>query len=48
MEDEKNDVAQAMVVNGFSFNGQGQNAGMGFIALAPFDDRKAARTRSRR
>jgi multidrug efflux pump len=43
MEDEKNDVAQAMVVNGFSFNGQGQNAGMGFIALAPFDDRKAAK-----
>jgi multidrug efflux pump len=32
-----------MVVNGFSFNGQGQNAGMGFVALAPFDDRTSSK-----
>ncbi|WP_343612359.1 efflux RND transporter permease subunit [Novosphingobium sp.] len=43
MGDEKKNVAQAMVVNGFSFNGQGQNAGMGFVALAPFDDRTSSK-----
>jgi multidrug efflux pump len=40
--DEKKNVDIAMTVNGFSFNGVGQNAGMGFVALAPFDDRKSA------
>ncbi|WP_068080078.1 efflux RND transporter permease subunit [Novosphingobium rosa] len=43
MGEEKKNVAQAMVVNGFSFNGQGQNAGMGFVALAPFDERTSSK-----
>ncbi|MDE1914575.1 MAG: efflux RND transporter permease subunit [Sphingomonadales bacterium] len=42
LTEEKKNIAQAMVVTGFSFNGQGQNAGMGFVALAPFDERKSA------
>lgn len=41
--DEKSDTEIVMLVNGFSFNGQGQNAGMGFVMLAPFDDRKSSK-----
>ena len=36
---EGNNVAHLFTVAGFSFNGSGQNAGMGFASLAPFDDR---------
>lgn len=37
---EKGVVENSMLVTGFSFNGSGQNAGMGFVGLAPFDQRK--------
>ncbi|TCM41295.1 efflux RND transporter permease subunit [Novosphingobium sp. ST904] len=33
-------VPLRFTIGGFSFNGAGQNAGMGFASLAPFDDRK--------
>ena len=39
LDKEKQDVRVTMVIRGFSFNGQGQNAGMGFVGLAPFDER---------
>jgi len=36
------DVAQIMAISGFSFNGSGQNAGLGFANLKPFDERKGS------
>ncbi|MXP25581.1 efflux RND transporter permease subunit [Altererythrobacter indicus] len=39
-QDEKDNVAVGMVLTGFSFNGQGQNTGIGFIGLKPFNERK--------
>ncbi len=36
---EKNNVNVSMLVNGFSFAGSGQNAGVGFIALKNWSDR---------
>jgi len=36
------DVAQVMAISGFSFNGSGQNAGLGFANLKPFDERKGS------
>ena len=39
---EKANVADSFLVTGFSFNGSGQSAGMGFVSLAPFDKRKGA------
>ncbi|RKF23023.1 efflux RND transporter permease subunit [Altericroceibacterium spongiae] len=41
-EDEKDNVRLGMVLTGFSFNGQGQNAGMGFIGLKPFEERTSS------
>ncbi|MDO7835479.1 efflux RND transporter permease subunit [Sphingobium sp. HBC34] len=38
--DEKDNVAYAFIMTGFSFQGQGENVGQGFINLAPWDDRK--------
>jgi len=42
LKDEAANTETAMFVTGFSFSGQAQNAGMGFLALAPFDKRKGA------
>ena len=36
---EGDNIPLLFTVTGFSFNGSGQNAGMGFANLAPFDDR---------
>ncbi|KMS50503.1 multidrug transporter [Novosphingobium barchaimii LL02] len=35
-------VAHLFTVAGFSFNGSGQNAGMGFASLAPFEERSSS------
>ncbi|WP_330984054.1 MULTISPECIES: efflux RND transporter permease subunit [Enterobacterales] len=40
LENEKDNVASVFTVNGFSFSGQGQNSGMAFISLKPWDERK--------
>jgi multidrug efflux pump len=39
MVDEKDSVQSIFTVAGFSFSGAGQNAGIGFIRLKPFEDR---------
>ncbi|GGE93242.1 efflux RND transporter permease subunit [Sphingomonas prati] len=39
---EKATVANAFSITGFGFSGSGQNAGMAFASLAPFEDRKKA------
>ncbi|NIJ32154.1 efflux RND transporter permease subunit [Sphingomonas oligoaromativorans] len=40
--DQKAEVSDIFGISGFSFSGSGQNAGLGFIILAPFDKRKGA------
>ncbi|WP_317629369.1 efflux RND transporter permease subunit [Sphingomonas nostoxanthinifaciens] len=40
---EKKNVAGLFAINGFSFSGSGQNAGLGFAILAPFNDRKGSK-----
>ncbi len=42
LKTEKNTVSGMFAVTGFSFAGQGQNAGLGFVILAPFDQRSGA------
>ncbi len=42
MKDEKKNIDKAFIMVGFSFAGSGQNAGAGFISLAPFEERKGA------
>ncbi|MEQ6333642.1 efflux RND transporter permease subunit [Sphingobium sp. MK2] len=42
LNDEKDNVAFAFIMTGFSFQGQGENVAQGFINLAPWDDRKGA------
>ncbi len=39
---EKANVASVFTVNGFSFSGQGQNAGVAFISLKPWEERPGA------
>ncbi|QIK15722.1 efflux RND transporter permease subunit [Leclercia sp. 29361] len=39
---EKANVASVFTVNGFSFSGQGQNAGVAFISLKPWEERIGA------
>jgi len=39
---EKANVASVFTVNGFSFSGQGQNAGVAFISLKPWEERTGA------
>ena len=39
LEHEKENVASVMTVSGFSFAGRGQNSGMAFIKLKPWDER---------
>ncbi|MCS2161226.1 efflux RND transporter permease subunit [Scandinavium sp. H11S7] len=36
---EKKNVASVFTVNGFSYSGQGQNSGMAFVSLKPWDER---------
>jgi multidrug efflux pump len=40
LEDEKDNVDGVFTVAGFSFGGQGQNVGLAFLKLKPFDQRK--------
>jgi HAE1 family hydrophobic/amphiphilic exporter-1/multidrug efflux pump len=40
MGKEKDNVRGVFTVGGFSFSGQGQNAGIAFVNLNPWDDRK--------
>ena len=42
MNDEKDNVAFAFILTGFSFQGQGENVAQGFINLAPWDERKGS------
>ena len=44
--DEKADVRGQFVVQGFSFAGSGQNAGLAFTQLADWKDRKGAKNRA--
>ena len=44
--DEKDAVQSVFTVSGFSFSGAGQNSGIGFIRLKPFDERASARLRA--
>ena len=39
---EKANVESVFTVNGFSYSGQGQNSGMAFISLKPWDERPGA------
>ncbi|HWU04767.1 MAG TPA: efflux RND transporter permease subunit, partial [Novosphingobium sp.] len=43
---EAKNVARVMALTGFSFMGSGQNTGMAFVALAPWDDRKGSENSS--
>ncbi|URN98890.1 efflux RND transporter permease subunit [Leclercia adecarboxylata] len=42
LTNEKANVASVFTVNGFSFSGQGQNAGVAFISLKPWEARPGA------
>ncbi|MFT4116502.1 efflux RND transporter permease subunit [Bradyrhizobium sp.] len=42
LDNEKDAVEGVFAVSGFSFTGQGQNVGLAFVNLKPFDDRKDA------
>jgi multidrug efflux pump len=42
LDNEKNEVQGVFAVNGFSFAGQGQNVGLAFVSLKPFDERHDA------
>ncbi|PJG52729.1 hydrophobe/amphiphile efflux-1 family RND transporter [Bradyrhizobium forestalis] len=41
LDNEKDTVAGVFAVSGFSFAGQGQNVGLAFVSLKPFDERKS-------
>ncbi|MEY9537962.1 multidrug efflux pump [Bradyrhizobium diazoefficiens] len=40
LDNEKDAVEGVFAVSGFSFSGQGQNVGLAFVSLKPFDERK--------
>ncbi|GLK83723.1 efflux RND transporter permease subunit [Ancylobacter defluvii] len=42
LEDEKEAVEGVFTVNGFGFGGQGQNVGLAFLRMRPFDERSSA------
>ncbi|EJU10522.1 hydrophobe/amphiphile efflux-1 (HAE1) family transporter, partial [Sphingomonas sp. LH128] len=46
LEDEKANVVSVFTINGFSFSGQGQNAGMAFVMLRDWKDRGGAENRA--
>ncbi len=39
LENESEDIQRVFSISGFNFSGSGQNAGMGFVSLTPWDDR---------
>ncbi|MBN0452336.1 efflux RND transporter permease subunit, partial [Pseudomonas aeruginosa] len=39
LHNEKANVESVFTVNGFSFSGQGQNSGMAFVSLKPWEAR---------
>ncbi|MGY8705175.1 efflux RND transporter permease subunit [Bradyrhizobium sp. 18BD] len=41
LDSEKDAVEGVFAVSGFSFAGQGQNVGLAFVSLKPFDERKS-------
>ena len=47
MTQEKGNVEGVFTVGGFSFSGQGQNAGIAFIQLKPWDDRPGSQNSSK-
>ncbi len=46
LKDEKANVSAVFTVSGFSFAGQGQNAGLAFIKLRDWEDRKGSENRA--
>ena len=42
LDDERDNTAYMFAISGFSFAGSGQNAGMAFVSLADWDNRKGA------
>ncbi len=46
LDAEKDNIAGIFTVAGFSFGGAGQNAGIGFLQLKPWDERKGARNKA--
>ncbi|MEE4451404.1 efflux RND transporter permease subunit [Novosphingobium resinovorum] len=46
LEDEKANAVSIFTINGFSFSGQGQNAGMAFVMLRDWKDRSGAENRA--
>jgi multidrug efflux pump len=46
LETEKNNVAAIFTVSGFNFSGSGQNAGMAFVALKNWKERKGVENRA--
>ncbi|WP_404477723.1 efflux RND transporter permease subunit [Novosphingobium sp. BL-52-GroH] len=46
LNDEKDNVASIFTINGFSFSGQGQNAGIAFIKLKDWKERSGADRRA--
>ncbi|KQM65686.1 multidrug transporter [Sphingomonas sp. Leaf17] len=42
LNDEKGTVQGVLTINGFSFAGQGQNTGLAFVLLKPWDQREGA------
>ena len=42
LDNEKDAVQGVFAINGYSFAGQGQNVGLAFVSLKPFDERKHA------
>ncbi|UWU73154.1 efflux RND transporter permease subunit [Bradyrhizobium huanghuaihaiense] len=44
LDNEKDAVEGVFAVSGFSFAGQGQNVGLAFVSLKPFDERKSPAT----
>ena len=39
LNQESQDILRVFSISGFNFSGSGQNAGMGFVSLTPWDDR---------
>ncbi|MFY9986123.1 MAG: efflux RND transporter permease subunit [Chthoniobacterales bacterium] len=46
LNEEKDNVSSVLTVAGYSFGGQGQNSGMAFIKLKPWDERHGANNRA--
>ena len=46
LQDEKDAVQSVFTVSGFSFSGAGQNAGLAFVRLKDFEERKAAKLKA--